>query len=197
VFNFSGSEIVFLLLLALIVLGPEKLPDAVRKFGKTYAEFKKVSTGFQTELKQALDEPMREMRQTAEMFKEAATFDVVNPADEVKTAAKGVFDPAPTSGPASAAESVRPALDAPVEGELVENAAPPRVSSVAQANASADQPFAKAAAETAAAAEAGDAAEEAGAGEPEQPMRTLDEVMSAKAGTDHEPPAPGEETPTA
>jgi len=81
VFNFSGSEIVFLLLLALIVLGPEKLPDAVRKFGKTYAEFKKVSTGFQTELKQALDEPMREMRQTAEMFKEAATFDVVNPAD--------------------------------------------------------------------------------------------------------------------
>jgi len=179
VFNFSGSEIVFLLLLALIVLGPEKLPDAVRKFGKTYAEFKKVSTGFQTELKQALDEPMREMRQTAEMFKEAATFDVVNPADEVKTAAKGVFDPAPTSGPASAAESVRPALDAPVEGELVENAAPPRVSSVAQANA------------------AGDAAEATGAGEPEQPMRTLDEVMSAKAGTDHEPPAPGEETPTA
>jgi sec-independent protein translocase protein TatB len=46
VFNFSGSEIVFLLLLALIVLGPEKLPEAVRKFGKTYAEFKKVTTGF-------------------------------------------------------------------------------------------------------------------------------------------------------
>ncbi len=76
VFNFSGSEIVFLLLLALIILGPEKLPEAIRKFGQTYAEFKKVTTGFQTELKQALDEPMREMRETAEMFKQAATFDV-------------------------------------------------------------------------------------------------------------------------
>ena len=75
-FNFSGSEIVFLLLLALIVLGPEKLPEAVRKFGKTYAEFKKMSTGFQQELKQALDEPMREMRETADAFKAAASFDI-------------------------------------------------------------------------------------------------------------------------
>lgn len=75
-FNFSGSEIVFLLLLALIILGPEKLPDAVRKFGKTYAEFKKVTTGFQTELKSALDEPMREMKETADALRKAAQFDV-------------------------------------------------------------------------------------------------------------------------
>jgi sec-independent protein translocase protein TatB len=74
-FNLSGSEIVFLLLLALIILGPEKLPDAVRKFGKAYAEFKKMSTGFQSELKTALDEPMREMRETADAFKKAANFD--------------------------------------------------------------------------------------------------------------------------
>ena len=76
VFNFSGSEIVFLLLIALIVLGPEKLPDAVRKFGKTYAEFKKVTSGFQSELKSALDEPMREMRETADALKKAASFDL-------------------------------------------------------------------------------------------------------------------------
>jgi sec-independent protein translocase protein TatB len=74
-FNLSGSEIVFLLLLALIVLGPEKLPDAVRRFGKGYAEFKKMTTGFQTELKSALDEPMREMRETADAFKKAVNFD--------------------------------------------------------------------------------------------------------------------------
>jgi sec-independent protein translocase protein TatB len=74
-FNLSGSEIVFLLLLALIVLGPEKLPDAVRRFGKAYAEFKKMSTGFQSELKTALDEPMREMRETADAFKKAVNFD--------------------------------------------------------------------------------------------------------------------------
>jgi sec-independent protein translocase protein TatB len=74
-FNLSGSEIIFLLLLALIVLGPEKLPEAVRRFGKAYAEFKKMSTGFQSELKTALDEPMREMRETAEAFKKAVNFD--------------------------------------------------------------------------------------------------------------------------
>jgi len=74
-FNLSGSELVFLLLLALIVLGPEKLPEAVRKFGRVYSELKKMSTGFQSELKSALDEPMREMRETAEVFKKAVNFD--------------------------------------------------------------------------------------------------------------------------
>jgi sec-independent protein translocase protein TatB len=74
-FNLSGSEIVFLLLIALIVLGPEKLPEAVRKFGKAYAELKKMTTGFQSELKTALDEPMREMRETADAFKKAVNFD--------------------------------------------------------------------------------------------------------------------------
>jgi len=74
-FNLSGSELVFLLLLALIVLGPEKLPEAVRKFGKVYSELKKMSTGFQSELKSALDEPMREMRETADVFKKAVNFD--------------------------------------------------------------------------------------------------------------------------
>jgi sec-independent protein translocase protein TatB len=72
VFNLQGSEIIVILLLALVVLGPEKLPDAIRKFSRTYAEFKKMSSGFQSELKSALDEPMREMRETAEMVRDAA-----------------------------------------------------------------------------------------------------------------------------
>ena len=66
---------VFLLIIALVVLGPEKLPDAVRKFGKFYGEFKKMSTGFQSELRNALDEPMREMRETADAVRQAASFD--------------------------------------------------------------------------------------------------------------------------
>lgn len=71
-FNLQGSEIVVILLLALVVLGPEKLPDAVRKFSQTYAELKKMSSGFQSELKSALDEPMREMRETANLVRDAA-----------------------------------------------------------------------------------------------------------------------------
>ena len=71
-FNLQGSEIIVILLLALVVLGPEKLPEAVRKFTQTYAELKKMSTGFQSELKSALDEPMREIRETANMVRDAA-----------------------------------------------------------------------------------------------------------------------------
>jgi sec-independent protein translocase protein TatB len=110
VFNFSGSEIVFLLLLALIILGPEKLPEAIRKFGQTYAEFKKVTTGFQSELKQALDEPMREMRETADMFKQAATFDVTSPLEEAAASLKSITDPAAAAATPAPAERVDPAV---------------------------------------------------------------------------------------
>ncbi len=101
-FNLSGSEIVFLLLLALIVLGPEKLPEAVRKFGKAYAEFKKMSTGFQSELKTALDEPMREMRETAEAFKKAVNFDFEDgePEDGEPAAVEEVSDEPAAEPPA-------------------------------------------------------------------------------------------------
>ena len=71
-FNLTGSEIAFLVLIGLIVLGPEKLPDAVRKFTKAYNEFKKMATGFQGEVKQAFEEPMRELRGTADAMKNAA-----------------------------------------------------------------------------------------------------------------------------
>ena len=75
-FNIQGSELIFLLLVALIVLGPEKLPDAMRRFGKAYSEFKKMANGFQGELRSALDEPMRELRDTADVMMKAAQFDV-------------------------------------------------------------------------------------------------------------------------
>ena len=55
-FNLQGSEIIIILLLALVVLGPDKLPDAVKRFSQTYSELKKMGSGFQTELKSALDE---------------------------------------------------------------------------------------------------------------------------------------------
>jgi sec-independent protein translocase protein TatB len=67
----SGSEIVVILLLALIVLGPEKLPDAIRKFGRVYSEIRKISNGFQSEFKNAFDEPMKELRETAQLTRDA------------------------------------------------------------------------------------------------------------------------------
>jgi sec-independent protein translocase protein TatB len=72
VFNLSGSEIIVILLLALVVLGPEKLPDALRKAGKTYSELKKMGSSFQSEMRSALDEPMKEMQETADLLRRSA-----------------------------------------------------------------------------------------------------------------------------
>ncbi len=73
-FNLQGSEIVIVLLLALVVLGPEKLPDAMRRAGQFYAELKKMSSGFQSEFRSAIDEPMREIKDTANMLRDSADF---------------------------------------------------------------------------------------------------------------------------
>lgn len=73
-FNLQGGEIVIILLLALVVLGPEKLPQAMRRAGQFYSELRKMSSGFQDEFKAAMDEPVREMRQTADLLRESADF---------------------------------------------------------------------------------------------------------------------------
>jgi Tat protein translocase TatB subunit len=48
-FGFSG-EIIFIMLLALILLGPRKLPEIARTMGKFMAEFKKASNDFQSQI---------------------------------------------------------------------------------------------------------------------------------------------------
>ena len=87
-FNVTGGEVLILLVLALVVLGPEKLPEAVRRFAKVYGEVKKMSTGFQSELREALDEPVRELRETADMFKKS----IEEPATMIREAVQGPAD---------------------------------------------------------------------------------------------------------
>lgn len=48
-FGFSG-ELIFILLLALILFGPRKLPEIARTMGKFMAEFRKASSDFQTQI---------------------------------------------------------------------------------------------------------------------------------------------------
>jgi sec-independent protein translocase protein TatB len=74
VFNFQGSELMIILLLALVVLGPEKLPEAMRRFGKFYGDLKRMSSGFQQEFKAVVDEPMRELRDTANTLRDSVDF---------------------------------------------------------------------------------------------------------------------------
>jgi sec-independent protein translocase protein TatB len=91
VFNLQGSELVIILLLALVVLGPEKLPDAMRKAGQFYAELKKMSSGFQKEFRDAVDEPMREMRDTATLLRHSADFRKLQDGDRADTPRSAVM----------------------------------------------------------------------------------------------------------
>jgi sec-independent protein translocase protein TatB len=55
VFNLGAGEVLVILLLALIVLGPQRLPDAAKQVGRFTGELKRLSSGFQAEVKSAFD----------------------------------------------------------------------------------------------------------------------------------------------
>jgi sec-independent protein translocase protein TatB len=55
-FNLGGGEILVILLIALIVLGPQRLPEAARKLGSAIGEVKRMANGFQNEIKSAFDD---------------------------------------------------------------------------------------------------------------------------------------------
>jgi sec-independent protein translocase protein TatB len=108
VFNLSGSEIVVILLLALVVLGPEKLPEAIRRFGRVYGELRRMSKGFQSEFKEAFDEPMRELRATAQM-----TTDAVRQAIDAPDQRPSAETPTPSEQPATSDSSTVQPSDPP------------------------------------------------------------------------------------
>jgi sec-independent protein translocase protein TatB len=74
VFNLSGSEVIVILILALVILGPDKLPDAMRRAGRTWAELRKLSSGFQEEVRKGFEEPAKEVKRTADTVRKAASF---------------------------------------------------------------------------------------------------------------------------
>lgn len=55
-FNIGGGELLVIALVALIVLGPQRLPDAARQAGKVLADLRRLSSGFQAELKGAFND---------------------------------------------------------------------------------------------------------------------------------------------
>ena len=54
-FNIGGAELLVIMLAALVILGPQRLPNAARQIGKTMGDLRRLSTGFQNEVRGALD----------------------------------------------------------------------------------------------------------------------------------------------
>jgi sec-independent protein translocase protein TatB len=59
VFNISPEKLLLLLILALVVLGPQRLPDAARTVGKAIARFRQLSNALQDDVRGALHEPIK------------------------------------------------------------------------------------------------------------------------------------------
>src|SRR5918999_609520 len=54
--NIGGGELLVIALIALIVLGPQRLPDAVRTLGRVVGEVRRISSGFQQELRDTFED---------------------------------------------------------------------------------------------------------------------------------------------
>jgi Tat protein translocase TatB subunit len=57
VFNIGPEKLILLLVIALVVLGPKRLPDAARSVGRAVGELRRVSGHLQDEVRDVLADP--------------------------------------------------------------------------------------------------------------------------------------------
>lgn len=97
----QGGEIIIILLIALVVLGPTRLPDLARKAGQWTNELRNAAR----DISRGLEAEVAELKQVGDELKGTAD-DIKRPLkdlqDDVKKADPGSFDwtgPKPVSGP--------------------------------------------------------------------------------------------------
>jgi len=71
--NLGFSEMLFIFLLALIVVGPRRLPELARQFGRIMAEIKRASNDFQAQVQEEVRQ--LEIEETAKKFQKAIDLD--------------------------------------------------------------------------------------------------------------------------
>ena len=135
-FNVGGGELLVILLVALIVLGPQRLPGAARQVGKVMGDIRRISSGFQDELKNAFDtddtpprrkEPVPLARAVADEDAKAGGSTVAPGAAAAASAAsgdQGDADPAVTAGPSADVSRPRPLRQVEAPADDVPTIAP-------------------------------------------------------------------------
>jgi Tat protein translocase TatB subunit len=121
-FGIGVPELIVILVVALIVLGPKRLPDVAKALGKGLAEFRRATSDLTDELRSAQTMIEREAREVerATRQKPEAKAAAARPAPAGEPVAQGSADT-----PSAAAEPVAPASTAPTGGtEAASGAAP-------------------------------------------------------------------------
>jgi sec-independent protein translocase protein TatB len=88
-FNVGGPEVLVILLVALIALGPAQLPGAARKVGQAMSEIRKVSSSFQRELTTAFE--VEEKKATEKPQSKGGPGDLTTPVEDASASG----DPTP------------------------------------------------------------------------------------------------------
>ena len=87
-FGLGFTEILVILVVALLVFGPDRLPELARNLGKGLAEFRRASSDLRRSVMEATEEPKSRPPVPA------ALPPVTGPADEVAAAAPAPVPPA-------------------------------------------------------------------------------------------------------
>ena len=129
-FGIGMTEMLLIGALALIVLGPKKLPDLARSLGKGFAEFKRATNEFKNTIE--VEARAEEVRQTKEKLEKegkltppeatAVPPDTVSPAAEMKS-----DEAAERIKSAKLAQTAYAEEDAEIERQLEDELAPPLV----------------------------------------------------------------------
>lgn len=69
--NLDPEKLLVLFVIAMLVLGPKRLPEAARTAGRWMAELRKYTSGFQSEFNNLLSEPREHTSALREEFKSA------------------------------------------------------------------------------------------------------------------------------
>jgi Tat protein translocase TatB subunit len=107
--SLGPAEILVILVVALLVLGPTKLPEAARQVGKAMAEFRRVTSGFQAEVRDAFQEPTPASPPTEFSVEPVHVPPPLPPADAVPP----MFSPDPSPAPVPEAPEATPQAVAP------------------------------------------------------------------------------------
>jgi sec-independent protein translocase protein TatB len=65
--NFGGGEILLIVLAALVILGPDRLPEAGRSIGRAIHKVRSMSSGVESQVRDVIDDPaMQSIRELGE-----------------------------------------------------------------------------------------------------------------------------------